>query len=168
MGSTFGGGGVDVTALSGAADDINPNLYSTPYSTEPPLPPGMDVNPNLYSDPNATIPSATPGSGVPDSTGGFANTWLGQGLTGVGNAAQSLGKGAGAAGKAAGDVNKSQAQKVQIDQTKAPLGQAGQGARNLATLIQLLQQRDMSYFPAGGSSGRPINQSPTTGGLLGF
>jgi hypothetical protein len=145
----FGGGG-------GSMSGLDPSTFPVP-PIPPDFPdPGGTATPESASFPVPPIPPNFPDPSASSSTGGGIGGALGQ----LGGALKDL--------KMPGDVNKSQAQKVQIDQTKAPLGQAGQGARNLAALIQLLQQRDMSYFPAGGSSGRPINQSPTTGGLLGF
>jgi hypothetical protein len=67
----------------------------------------------------------------------------------------------------AADVNQSKALQAQQSQAQARAGTPGAGAGNLARLVQLLQQRDQGYFPAGGSAGQPVQQQRAIG-LLGL
>jgi hypothetical protein len=168
MGSIFGGGGALADEAASAAMGSG-SVLSDPFAgnTMAALP---DTTGQLI------MPDAPLGGGTSYQTGGaYSDPFGGSTMdAGGGGFWGDVGTGLGKLGSAVKDLkqptdaNKSQAQKVQIDQAKAPLGQAGQGARNLAALVQLLQQRDMGFFPSGGSSGKPIMPQQTTGGLLGF
>jgi hypothetical protein len=74
----------------------------------------------------------------------------------------------GALGDAAKTLgNQSQPTKQQINMAQAQRGSPIDRA-SLSQLVQMLQQRDQSYYPTGGQVGaRPV-QIPRTLGLLGF
>jgi hypothetical protein len=95
-------------------------------------------------------------SGTMDtSTGGG-----GMNLSGLGGALSG-------AGKALGNVNQSQSQQRPVNMAQGRAGSPIDRA-SLAKLVQMLQQRDQSYFPTGGQVGAQPIAIPRTLGLLGF
>jgi hypothetical protein len=134
----FGGGGADLGLLGG---NVNPNEYPSPFSTQPPSPPGSDVNPNLYSDPNATVPSATPGSGKPANPADDTQPVTAR----IADALGKLSK--------ASDTSHNPAP-VQAGlglHPASPQSSAFRGQNTLTNLMQLLMQRQQQYGPPGSS-----------------
>jgi hypothetical protein len=148
--SWLGGGGGATGSILGSGDPAMDAINSGISLTNNPMPtddPAMDA-----------INMGVTMAGTPTSSGS------GGGFFGNNAALGSALKGAAGAAK---DANTSQAQKAAIQMAQGRAGSPIDRA-SLAQLVQILQQRDQSYYPTGGQVGAQPIQIPRTLGLLGF
>jgi hypothetical protein len=150
MGSSFGGGGGATGSILSTGDPAMDAINTGVSLTNNPMPSG---DPAMDAINMGVTMAGTPTSS--GSGGGFFgnNAALGSALKGAAGAAK--------------DANTSQAQKAAIQMAKGSPGSPIDRA-SLAKLVQMLQQRDDSYFPTGGQVGAQPVQIPRTLGLLGF
>jgi hypothetical protein len=149
LGSLFSSGGGATGSILGSGDPAMDAINTGISLTNNPMPtgdPAMDAI-NM----GVTMAGAPTSSG---SSGGFDMSKLGGALSGAAKAAT-------------GNVNQSQSQQRPVNMAQGRAGSPIDRA-SLAKLVQMLQQRDDSYFPTGGQVGaQPIPISKTLG-LLGF